>query len=89
MRLVSATIAEHWQSFENTLGLRRAPEIQQNEMRVAFYAGASCLLSMVTPLVVNEATRQEACAAFEGWIAELNTFLSLMKCKPKRETNEN
>lgn len=41
------TLRDHWQSFRVDV-LEHAPEMQVHEMQKAFYAGASCLLTIMT-----------------------------------------
>lgn len=41
------TIKEQWESFEAAL-LQEAGDVQRQEMRRAFYAGAQCFLAIMT-----------------------------------------
>lgn len=73
------TIAEKWAQFEAKVMAPGAPELQRQEMRIAFYAGAMGLLDIETAIATPEISEDAGTAILQGIHAELQHFASCLR----------
>lgn len=72
------TLFEEWQSFERAVVPVAAPPVQREEMRRAFYAGASVMLTLVLAAVAPE--NEDDCEAnLQALEDEVNSILTDMR----------
>ena len=69
---------KQWQDFEKSVIPPNAPAVQRQEMRRAFYAGASAMFNLTRKLGDEDVDEDEAVLVLEGLEQELAEFLSLI-----------
>lgn len=73
-------MAEQWDAFSRALNLSEAPQIQRQEMRRAFYAGAQGILfGVIAVLVPDAAPTIEDLVIMTDLSRELSDFADLVK----------
>ena len=68
------TIAAHWKSFEAGVVPADACDVQRQETRRAFYAGAHAMLCTVQSLGADTVSEDAGVAILEGLVAESGLF---------------
>lgn len=69
------TIDDMWRSFEESVIPATAPPVQRQEMKKAFYAGASSILHMGLGVIGDESVSENAgVAIIQGWQDECQMF---------------
>ena len=66
------TLLVLWREWDRLI-LSEAGDVQRNEMRRAFFAGAAATLQLMTT-VATELPDDDACKALQGWLDECNEF---------------
>ena len=69
-------LQKQWESFEKAVMPKGASLVQQQEMRRAFYAGASAMFGLVTDLGDDDADEGEECKILDGLQNECIEFMS-------------
>ena len=68
------TIHEVWESLEAAAIPADAPDIQRQEMRRAFYAGAQAMLHLAFSVGPESVSEDEGAAMLERWRLEVLAF---------------
>ena len=71
-------LQQSWQSYSKAVMPNNAPPIQVQEMRRAFYAGATAMLDITKLLGEEDVSEETGVAALEALQQEIVDFLSLV-----------
>jgi hypothetical protein len=69
-------LLNEWEGFEKNVVPRNAPSVQRQEMRRAFYAGASAMFGLITNLDVENLGEKESAKVLDNLQSELQRFFS-------------
>lgn len=69
------TVAHHWSTFERNVIPPQAQAGQRSDMRMAFYGGATVVLTILTMLTETNMPEEEAAKVLGAVEAELKAFV--------------
>ena len=69
------SIANHFEAFARVMGLQRAGRAQRTDMRMAFYGGASVMLTLMTAIAAEGESNDVGVTRIEMLEAELAEFV--------------
>ena len=69
------TVQEHWQSFMTQVIPKDAPPVQINEMRIAFYAGATAMCGIHNNIIDMDISNEAVIRIMKGCEDEVMRFI--------------